>query len=246
MKTKPNQLKRFEKKLSFLNHKEFKQMFMEFKKIVENDNTNFSEFSKLDINYEKFKELARAYLLKVFEYNVKSTIRTYTKLFGWELSKTKIAGIKDIMLDNYNKKYAAKKAKQLTDTTREILSLTIKESQNEGLGLKGIVKAITTKIEYMGISRAKTIARTETSSAINNTSMKTASESGMDEKGWVHIGGRYTSRANHKRLNGKWIPINEKWDLGNGLKAICPHDPELPAGEVINCNCLQIYRKRRG
>lgn len=246
MRNKSNQLKRYEKKLSALNQKEFKQMFSEFKRIVENDNSNFSEFSKIEINYERFKELAKAYLVKVFEYNVKSTIRTYTKLFGWGLSKTKIANIRDVMLSNYNKKYAAKKATQLTDTTKEILNNIIKKSQDEGLGLKGIVEAITTRIEDMGINRARTIARTETSSAINNTSMKTADESGMEEKGWVHIGGRYTSRDNHKRLNGKWIPIDKKWDLGNGITAMCPHDPDLPIGELVNCNCLQIYRKRRG
>ena len=45
-------------------------------------------------------------------------------------------------------------------------------------------------------------------------------------------------RENHKVLNNKWIKINEKWDLGSGIYAECPHDPDLPASETVRCSCL--------
>lgn len=235
-------LKRFETKLSERNRKQLKKMFIDFRKIIEKDNSNFSVFDDIKIDFDIFKKLAKKTLTEIFIYNVKSTLNTYTKLFGWELSKTKLQGIRDIMINNYNKKYGADKVTQITETTRKILNDVIVKSQDKGLGLNGIVKEIVTRVDDMSITRAKTIARTETSSAINNTSLKTAKISKMKKKKWIHIGGRYTSRENHKSLNNKTIGIDELFDLGNGVKALCPHHQDLPAKEVINCNCLIIFK----
>lgn len=235
-------LKRFETKLSERNRKQLKKMFIDFRKIIEKDNSNFSVFDDIKIDFDIFKKLAKKTLTEIFIYNVKSTLNTYTKLFGWELSKTKLQGIRDIMINNYNKKYGAEKVTQITETTRKILNDVIVKSQDKGLGLNGIVKEIVTRVDDMSITRAKTIARTETSSAINNTSLKTAKISKMKKKKWIHIGGRYTSRETHKVLNNKIIGIDELYDLGNGVKTPCPHHPSLPVGEVVNCSCLIIFK----
>lgn len=236
------ELKRFEKKVSSRNQKELKKMFLEFKEIIQKDNSNFASYEQIKIDFDKFNELLKKYLVDTFLYSVKSTIKTYTRLFGWELSKNKISSITDIMLKNYNKKYAGAKVIKIVDTTKKILNNVIKESQSKGLSLKSTVNEILNSVDEMSVKRAKTIARTETSSSINNTSLRTAKMSGMKKKCWVHIGGRYTSRENHKRLNGKWIGINELYNLGNGIKALCPHHQDLPASEVINCNCLIIFK----
>lgn len=238
---KARYLKRFETKLAERNRKELKKMFIEFRKAIEKDNSNFS-ISDIKIDYEKFKEMAKKTLTEIFIFNVKSTINTYTKLFGWELSKTKLQGIRDIMINNYNKKYGAAKVTQITETTRKILNDVIVKSQDKGLGLNGIVKEIVTRVDDMSINRAKTIARTETSSAINNTSLRTAKTAKMKKKKWIWIGGRYTYRTNHKALNNKVIGIDELYDLGNGTKTPCPHHQDLPVGEVVNCNCLIIFK----
>lgn len=240
-KEKARYLKRYEARLSERNRKELKKMFLEFKKQIIKDNSNFA-ISDIKVDYEKFKELAKKYLTEIFIFNVKSTINTYTKLFGWELTKTKILGIRDIMINNYNRKYGASKVTQITETTRKILNDIIVKSQDKGLGLKSIVDEIVACVDDMSITRAKTIARTETSSAINNTSLQTAKTAKVKKKKWIWIGGRYTYRANHKALNNKVIGIDELYDLGNGLKAQCPHHQSLPASEVVNCSCLIIFK----
>lgn len=235
------QLKRHEFKLSNRNYKKFKKMFLEFKDIIEKDNSNFA-VSKVNIDYEKFKELAKKYLLDVFLYNVNSVVEIYKKIYDWNLSREKINGVKDLAINEYNKKYAALKITKITETTRNILNNVIVKSQDEGLGLKAILNEILTKVEDMSEYRAKTIARTETSSAINNTSFKMAKTAKIKKKKWIHIGGRYTSRINHKALNNKIIGINELFDLGGGIKAMFPHDPNLPVGEIVNCNCIIIFK----
>lgn len=235
------QLKRFEFRLAERNRKEFSKMFHEFKRIIEKDNSNFG-ISDVKINYEKFKELAKKYMFDVFAYNVKSTLKMYSKIFDWNIPKNKISGIRDEIINEYNRKYGAGKVLRITETTRKILNNVIVKAQDEGLSLGAIVKEITSSVENMSIYRAKTIARTETSSAINNTSLKTAKAAKMKNKKWIHIGGRYTSRENHKKLNNKIIGIDELFDLGNGIKAMCPHDPDLPVGEIVNCNCIIIFK----
>lgn len=234
-------LKRYEFKLSERNRKKLAKMFIEFKIIIEKDNTNFG-ISDIKIDYEKFKQLAKKYLFEIFTYNIDSIISFYSEIFYWNLPKNKISGIKDKLINDYNKKYGAQKVVRITETTKKILNGVIVKAQDEGLGLDAIVQEITSKVEDMSIYRAKTIARTETSSAINNTSLKTAKVAKMRKKKWIHVGGRYTSRQNHKKLNNKIIGIDELFDLGNGIKASCPHDPDLPVGEIVNCNCIIIFK----
>lgn len=40
----------------------------------------------------------------------------------------------------------------------------------------------------------------------------------------------------HRDLNGTTIPMGEKFTVG-GVTADGPHDPVLPAREVVNCRC---------
>lgn len=235
-------LKRYEKRLSNRNYKEFDKCFELFYNKIQADNSNFANFSNIHIDYDEFARLIKEYLIKVFTYNVNSVVSTYSKLFKWTLTKSKVAGIKDRMLNEYNKKYAAKKVAQMTETTKKVLNGVLTDSQAKGLGMKDTLKNILGKVEDMRLSRAKTIARTETSSAINNTSLRTAKEAKMKKKTWVWIGGRYTFRENHRRLNGLTIGIDEYFDLGKGIKTLSPHHPSLPASEVCNCSCLILFK----
>jgi len=55
-------------------------------------------------------------------------------------------------------------------------------------------------------------------------------------------------RENHAALAGKRISFSERFDLGGGVVARCPHDPDLPIGETAFCRCSCVYRVklRRG
>lgn len=49
-------------------------------------------------------------------------------------------------------------------------------------------------------------------------------------------------RPHHVALAGQVISIRERFDLGNGILARCPHDSDLPASETLNCRCSCVYR----
>ena len=235
-------LKRFEERLAKRNTKVMADFFLWFRKDLEKQlGVKFAE-KKVIISYERFNKKLKLVLNEIIKYNIVRTISKYSEVFKWSVSAKITKSVRDKILRDWNKKYSSKKVTRMADTTKKRLGAVIANSQDKGLSYKDTVKAILNNVNDMRIGRARTIARTETSSAINNTSNATAEEVGMDEKGWLHIGGKYTSRSNHVALNNTWIKLNELFDLGNGLKARFPHDPNLPASEVVSCNCLTIYR----
>lgn len=233
--------KKFEIKLSTDNKIIISAVFKRLKKsILDNNNTKLSqEFNnQLKIDYIGFEEDLNNALSKIIIKNIDKTIAYYTEIYNWNLSKKQIVGIKDKILKNWTNKYAAKKVAKISETTKNILNKIIHD--NQGLSGKGLIKEIVSKVDDMSDTRAATIARTETSSAINNTSLNTAKAAKMKKKRYIHIGGRYASRDNHKRLNGKIIGIDEDFDFGTA-KAPCPHHPTLPVSEIVNCNCLITF-----
>lgn len=87
--------------------------------------------------------------------------------------------------------------------------------------------------------RAEAIARTETIGLSNEVAKKQMADSGVvTHKEWYSIGDERT-RDSHAQLNGTRIGFNEEFNV-NGTLADGPHDPRLPAEEVINCRCRLI------
>lgn len=95
------------------------------------------------------------------------------------------------------------------------------------------------------LSRGKTIAKTERGLAVNMGRMEGyrqgAEKGGIPlaamRKEWVHRGVHKHERLAHVRLGGDpAISFTQPFDV-NGYSAQMPHDPSLPAGEVISCQC---------
>lgn len=88
-------------------------------------------------------------------------------------------------------------------------------------------------------ARAERIARTELSGLMNEVSYTQMEESGVvTGKQWYSIGDGRT-RSSHQAVNGMKVGFNEKFSV-NGLLADGPHDPSLPASELVNCRCRLI------
>lgn len=102
-------------------------------------------------------------------------------------------------------------------------------------------------------TRSEAIARTDVGRMYNlgwraRGNQAAGSVPGLCKK-WVHATGMTTSsnspagvyraRPRHVRLHGTVIPWEEKFKVG-GVFADGPHDPRLPAGEVINCGCRLV------
>jgi SPP1 gp7 family putative phage head morphogenesis protein len=114
----------------------------------------------------------------------------------------------------------------------------IQQAYKNGESVDGAI----TRIENLlgnNRGRAETIARTELSGLMNETSYKQMELSGVvSKKKWYSIGDNRT-RDSHQRLNGKTVKFDEKFDV-NGTAADGPHATNLPAGEVVNCRCRLI------
>lgn len=101
--------------------------------------------------------------------------------------------------------------------------------------------------------RAEAIARTEVSRvrsmAYEEQGAEVAQRYPGTTKVWEHASTspgfttfqRRSSRPNHVRIsretNANPIPFDALFDLGGGITARYPHDPSLPASEVVSCRC---------
>lgn len=95
-----------------------------------------------------------------------------------------------------------------------------------------------------GVSyQAERIVRTELA-RVNSAARQARIESllnGMTEpegqlfKKWIHSG-KFHARKNHAALNGKIVPIEERFPGG----FLYPHAPGMSAGETINCGCSHV------
>jgi hypothetical protein len=98
-------------------------------------------------------------------------------------------------------------------------------------------------------SRAESIARTETLSAVNagkHESYLQAVDSGKVaasavRKVWnTRLDGR--ERQTHAAMNGESVGIYESFVSPSGARLLHPGDKTAPAAEVINCRCNATYR----
>lgn len=123
-------------------------------------------------------------------------------------------------------------AQEVTDTTFKELQTAFAEALELGEGQRQLVDRI--KGVYKGISdtRAKTIAVTESHTAIQKTIMDGYQQAGVPIKIWVAVGDAKT-RPSHLATDGEEQMIDARFS--NGL--IEPGDPDGPASEVINCRC---------
>lgn len=241
------ELKKLEQRLTNRNKKRIKKLFLEFKEKIKKDNAN-KKFSDIEakvvikIDYEWLSKRTKNVLEAVYLYNFDEIIESFKNVYKVKLTEKVIKGIRDKVLEQWNKKHMATKVDRITETTRKKLNAVISEGQKKGISHDEMVEDIMNTVQDMSEYRASTIARTETATSINTTSYEGAKKMGMEEKGWIHVGGKKTYRENHKALNGKWIDIDDYFDLGNGIKALYPHQDGLPASEVVRCNCLIIFR----
>lgn len=92
---------------------------------------------------------------------------------------------------------------------------------------------------YTSNDRARLIAENESLSCFNNYDYLDAIASGKTRKRWIAIVDDKT-RDTHLAVNGKTIPINDYFFVGDSLMRY-PHDLRASAQEVINCRCSISY-----
>lgn len=100
-------------------------------------------------------------------------------------------------------------------------------------------------------TRALTIARTERGAAVNN-GMIDAWRQAADKIGWPHAslvkewrrGASREPRIWH--VNQSVVGLDTPFMLATGVAMQCPHAPDAPASEVVNCNCRLRIKAPKG
>lgn len=90
------------------------------------------------------------------------------------------------------------------------------------------------------LDRAILIAENEANSVWNDAEYEEALKSGKKYKTWHAIIDKRT-RATHREINGKTIPIREYFTVGDSLMMF-PKDSSASDEEVVNCRCSLTYK----
>lgn len=199
---------------------------------------------------ELFKLLKEYYLQAAFlESNTTlKNIGTNYKYAGFKISLDDLVPV----LDEYFKIYQFKKsAFPITQTTKLDLIKKLVDKVDGGDDLKTALKAlkdIAIDGKYnLSYRRAKLIAKTELTKAMNFGSIIGAYMSGKDlEKVWVTVHDErvrptadYPSPFSHRKLDKEKSDLMNPFFNGEYIKY--PGDPDADPKNTINCRCSLIY-----
>ena len=119
-----------------------------------------------------------------------------------------------------------------------------------------MAKRITERVD-MDYRKAVTIARTEThrvkeagfhdASTEINDALKNGTTAMRLHKTWVSMKDervRKSSKANHRKMDGVSIPVEEKFSLGHNVETDAPGQSSDPHND-INCRCFLKYELKR-
>jgi len=153
---------------------------------------------------------------------------------GADLAKEIIGGqINEDVLNGKIKSYLAvrlQKLKGVNETIKNQLRRELEEAITAGETINQISDRIR-NVYNMASVRAKLIARTETTGAVNGGSELYYKESNVEKKKWVTAGDEAV-RATHAAINGEIVRINERFSNGLDFPG-----GDGSAGEVVNCRC---------
>ncbi|MDE2098798.1 MAG: hypothetical protein KGL39_16215 [Patescibacteria group bacterium] len=125
-------------------------------------------------------------------------------------------------------------------TKRDDLQAFLEQALDDGKPMTEIVKDVRAVFDgAIGKDRALTIARTETTGALNGGAHEAqkhlADEGVIDGKEWLDTADART-RATHLTAGGQTVGVNDKFIVG-GYAADYPGDAALPAKERVHCRC---------
>lgn len=143
---------------------------------------------------------------------------------------------------NFIDQESFRQAKFITETTRDLLAVELKEALDAGESIPQIAGRIE-RVFIRRASSATTIARTETGAAANFGNHESAAQTKAKSKAWSHSGDSRV-RESHRWIGAQDpIPISAPFVLPNGAKLMFPNDGSLGAGaeDVCNCRCTTLY-----
>jgi SPP1 gp7 family putative phage head morphogenesis protein len=134
--------------------------------------------------------------------------------------------------------FVAERANRILNVGEDMFRATseqVQASLEAGEGAEKLADRVRSTLST-GVSRSRTIARTEAGTAVNSADFTVATDAGVKTKTWVATDDDRT-RESHTELDGTTVPINEPFP--NGL--MHPNDPAGDPEEVINCRCTMAF-----
>jgi HK97 family phage portal protein len=128
----------------------------------------------------------------------------------------------------------------ITTTTTDSIISKIAQGLSEGSTLAEITRSIADNFKEITFSRAKTIARTETLTAVSigqQSAIDNVAELMPDAKKIWLTANDDRVRDSHAEIHGDIVGIKEKFTVGKSKMSV-PRDPTVnDASQVINCRC---------
>lgn len=161
-------------------------------------------------------------------------------------------------LDRYLQLYSANRDAQIADSTFRLIREFVARRQAQGLTMDQISDQLATMLPGMSANRALMVARTEIHSASQFAAHDRVSRLGVPvKKIWNTVldertrdfgeGGTQASEFNHRAMHRIEVPISGYFTvprLGGGTEQLLfPGDPNGSAGNIINCRCVQTYKR---
>lgn len=127
---------------------------------------------------------------------------------------------------------------RVTDDTRRAVNEVIVNAMEQGLNLRDTIEGIRGTFDA-SVSRARTIARTETATAMSSSRQAAYREQGVEKHQWMTAGDEHV-RDTHAALDGVIAEVDEEFTTGLRF----PGDPDGPPEEIINCRCTTVPLSR--
>lgn len=234
-----------------LSNNKKKKVGSDTKKLFNKLYSVYSEFSKsyeiqkatdlnIELDWQQLEEELNNVLKNNYSYMLNSETEYFKEFYNVKLTQDNISVINKKINSSYSKKIGSK-VKNIVETDKNYIENLTKNAKELGWTYDRLTQELDKSLESMSYNRSKTIAITETNTLTSEIDQETALEVDMSKKTWIHTGAGTTNRINHLKLDGSTIGIKEKFNLGGGVYALYPHDPSLPAKEVVNCYCMAIY-----
>lgn len=192
-----------------------------------------------------YQECGGAFAEKTYQKISQQTEKSLSQELYWQWMK------------RYAEEQTGNRITLITNTTEERFKQIVKDQaiigEHEGYSIDKIAANIQRELNISNNYRAIRIARTEVVSASNAGSLAAASATNLPlQKSWLTAKTGNT-RHSHKEMDGITIDMDKNFEvpiydshdnnIGSDLMQH-PGDPNGSAGNVINCRCTIIYKRK--
>lgn len=135
---------------------------------------------------------------------------------------------------------AAERVAKIADNLRDLLRGVIEKAVRQNLSKVDTAKEIRKAWGEVSKSRARLIARTETTTVAGFAQMETAKEFSIElDKVWIAARDNRT-RNDHRSADGQRVKYEDEFTI-NGVKMRQPGDPKGGAANCCNCRCTVAF-----